>query len=133
MKKLFLLVMLGVSLTSCVSDNEGTQFYLSTVEDVTMASAYKVDSTSQIMIKYKRPTDCYLFNGFLYEDSEMTRNVAVKFAKLDQNNCQLDETVYEIPLNFRPTAPGTYHFRFWNNRLPDGTDTFIEADAVVPD
>jgi hypothetical protein len=131
MKNLVLLFLVALSFTSCVSDDQGTQFFISTVENVEMASAYKVDSTSQIMIQYKRPTNCYLFDGFAVAKDSLMRDVAVRFAKLDEDNCDVDETVYEIPFNFHPISAGTYHFRFWKDRDVNGVDTFIEADAVV--
>lgn len=133
MKRLLLVFLVAISVLSCSAESEGTQFFISTVEEVTMASSYKVDSTSKIMIKYKRPTDCHLFNGFYYMADNFDRNVAIQFAKVDESDCDVDETVYEIPLNFKPEVPGTYHFKFWHDRDVNGVDIYIEADAVVPE
>ncbi len=133
MMKIFSLVFAAAMMVSCsVSDDPGTQTFASTIEDVTMASAYKVDSTSHIMIKYKRPSDCYIFNGFYADGTQFTKNVAVRFVKMNDNNCEADETVYQIPYSFTPTAPGTYLFRFWNSRDAQGVDTYIEREAIVP-
>lgn len=133
MKKIISLVFAAVTLVSCsVSDEPGTELFASTIEDVEMPSAYKVDSTSQIIIQYKRPSDCYIFNGFFSEGNQFTRNVAVRFVKMNDNNCEADETVYEIPYSFTPAASGTYLFRFWNSRDANGVDTYIEREAIVP-
>ncbi len=133
MKKLFFVLMIAASAISCdaVSEDNGTQYYISPIETATMASAYKVDSTSQIMIQYKRPTQCHIFNGFFYSVEGNTRTVAVEFAKLQQAECLTDPTTYEIPLNFKPTAAGTYTFKFWSGTNSQGVDTYIEEQAIV--
>ena len=133
MKKIFLFVFAAFSFTSCsISDDPGPQLFASTIEEVTMPSKFKVDSTSHIQIKYKRPTDCYIFNGFYSDGTQFTRNIAVRFVKMDDNNCEADETIYEIPYSFTPSASGTYLFRFWNSRDSDGLDTYIEREVIVP-
>lgn len=133
MKKIFLLAFAAFGLSSCsVSDDPGTEFFASTIEDVTMPAKFKVDSTSQIMVRYQRPTDCHIFNGFFSDGSQFTRNYAVRFVKMTYNNCEIDETAYEVPLNFTPPASGTYLLRFWNSRDANGVDTYIEREAIVP-
>ncbi|HEX9981503.1 MAG TPA: hypothetical protein VGB50_13160 [Flavobacterium sp.] len=132
MKKIAFALFAAFLMIGCdVGEDRPTVVVIGPVEDVTMASTYKVDSVSKIMIRYKRPSDCHIFNGFYYTAEDFQRNVAVQFAKLDEPNCQPDDTEYEIPLNFKPTAAGTYTFKFWNGRETDGTDTFIETEAIV--
>lgn len=133
MKKIFLMLALAIFAVSCsVSDDEGTQFFIAPLQDVTMPTAYKVDSISKIVIRYKRPTVCHLFNGFYVASNQFNRDVAVRFVKVQQNDCTSDDTVYEVPLDFQPTVAGTYHFKFWTGRNLDGTDVYTEYDAVVP-
>lgn len=132
MNKLLVILVSLFVFASCTSDDPGTQFVLSTVESVDVPASYKVDSISKFLIRYKRPTNCHIFNGMYVGVDNFTRNVAVQFAKLDQGNCEPDETVYEMPLNFQPKVSGTYLFRFWNGRTVEGIDTFLEYEAVVP-
>lgn len=133
MKKAFLVLVVLITFVSCdaTSEDNGTQYFIAPVENATMPSTFKVDSTSQIMIAYKRPSQCHIFNGFYYDVDQTTRTVAVQFAKLQQSECMEDETVYNIPLLFKPTSPGTYLFRFWNGTNAEGQDTYIEAEALV--
>lgn len=132
MRKLVLLILIAISAISCdLGDAPSTEFVISPVQDVTMASAYKVDSISQILIRYKRPNDCHIFNGYYYSIEGYTRTCAIEFARMNESNCQEDQMVYEVPLNFKPPSTGTYLFRFWDGMNTDGTDHFFEAEAVV--
>lgn len=134
MKRLVILALIAISAISCdLGEEDKTQFVLGPIQDVTMASAYKVDSVSVITIRCVRPTDCHIVNGFFYDINGFTRTVAMEFAVTDGDNCQPETYPYEVPLNFKPTTPGTYLFRFWDGQNQDGTDHFYEAEAVVPE
>lgn len=132
MKKLVFLVLAAITIASCdTGSNETTTFAIGPVQDVTMASTYKVDSISEIMIRYKRPSDAHMFVGFYYQAVDLNRIVAIEYARLDRNNPGEDTEVYEVPLKFRPSSPGTYVFKFWDGVNQDGTDHFYVAEAVV--
>jgi hypothetical protein len=132
MKKLVLVFLMAFTAISCdLGSEDRTEYVLGPVQDVTMATAYKVDSVSEIMVRYKRPNDCHLFQGFYYNAVNSTRTVAIEYAKLDNTSYQDDPTIYEVPLRFEPRAPGTYIFRFWDGTGTDGQDHFFVAEAVV--
>lgn len=132
MKKFALLLLAAVAFASCDLDNgQNTEFVLGPVQDVTMASSYKVDSISEIMVRYKRPDDAHLFQGFYYQRLDSIRVVAIQYARLEQSNPAPDNEVYEVPLKFKPTMPGTYVFKFWDGTNQDQTDHFFVAEAVV--
>ncbi|RZJ31968.1 MAG: hypothetical protein EOO48_00480 [Flavobacterium sp.] len=134
MKKIILLVLGAFSIISCDlgSGEANAEFVLAPVQDVTMPATYKVDSVSVITVRYKRPDDCHIFNGYYYNPEGMTRTCAIEFAHLtNQSNCVADEEVYEVPLNFRPVTAGIYTFRFWDGTNPDGSQHFFEAEADV--
>lgn len=133
MRKLVLLVLAAVAFVSCdmSTGDDNTQFVLGPVQDVTMASSYKVDSISEIMVRYKRPDDAHIFQGFYYDAIGFNRVVAIQYARLDENNPAEDNEVYEVPLRFKPTQAGTYVFKFWDGTNQDQTDHFFVAEAVV--
>jgi hypothetical protein len=132
MKRLALLLLTAIVFISCdLGSEDSAQFVLGPVQDVTMATTYKVDSISEIMVRYKRPNDCHIFQGFYYSAVDSTRIVAIEYAWLDQPNYQEDPTVYEVPLRFKPQHTGTYVFRFWDGTGTDGEDHFYVAEAVV--
>jgi hypothetical protein len=135
MKRGIFIVLAAISLVACdLGDEPNTEYELGPIEGVTMAASYRVDSTSQIMVTCIRPTDCHILNGFYYDVHGFTRTVAMQFAVVGDENCQPEEPPYpyDVPLNFRPQQPGTYHFKFWTGVDDEGNDTFIEADAFVP-
>lgn len=134
MKKLGLLLLIftGIVIASCdPGSEEHAEYVLAPIEDVTMATSYKVDSISEIMVRYKRPDDCHIFQGYYYSSDGMTRTCAIEYVKMDRSNCQEDEIVYQIPLRFKPQVAGTYTFRFWDGTNQDGTDHYFVAEAVV--
>ena len=133
MKKLALLLLIAIAISSCsVSDSGDWDFVLLPVETVTMPDTYTVGNISHILVKYKRPTQCHIFNGFYYDINENVRTVAIQTVKLNQSNCPDDsESIYEVPLEFKPTTAGDYTFKFWTGVNDSGVDQYVEYDVVV--
>jgi hypothetical protein len=132
MKKIIFVLLIACSIFSCsIGDDTGTQFLIGPVQDVTMPSNYKIDSTSQILIHYRRISDCHIFNGLYYVIEGNTRTVAIKFARVDGTNCEPDDSEYEVPLNFKPMAAGTYTFKFFTGRDSEGNELYTEETALV--
>ncbi|HLA55878.1 MAG TPA: hypothetical protein VK623_07240 [Flavobacterium sp.] len=133
MKKIIFALLIAFTIWSCsLGDDTGAQFLVGPVQDVEMASNYKVDSTSKITIHYKRVSDCHIFNGLYYGISGNTRTVAIKFVRVEGTNCQPDdESVYEVPLYFKPMMAGTYTFKFFTGRDSEGNELYTEETALV--
>lgn len=133
MKKLVLLFMLVLAISACsLNDEPKSESVLLPVESVVMPTAYKVDSLSVITIKYRRPTDCHIFNGFYYDINGNTRTVAINAVKLNQNNCQeASATLFEVPLNFEPRVAGPYVFKFWTGTDANNVDQFLTYEIEV--
>ena len=133
MKKIALLLLIAITISSCsVNDSSDRDFVLMPVESVTMPATYTVGNISKIMIKYRRPTQCHIFNGFYYDINENVRTVAIQAVKLNQSNCPDDsENIYEVPLDFKPTTAGEYTFKFWTGVDGNGVDQYLVYDVVV--
>ncbi|MES2544474.1 MAG: hypothetical protein V4548_06290 [Bacteroidota bacterium] len=134
MKKIFfLLFIIVITVASCnIYDEPNNKFELLPVESVVMPDSYKVDSTSQITVKYRRPSTCHIFNGFYYDINEFTRTVAVESIKLDQNNCTDANILSEIPLDFHPQKEGIYTFKFFTGtNATSGEDEFLNYEVEV--
>lgn len=125
-------MVLALAVSSCsVGDDANSEFVVLPVDGVIMPNKYKVDSVSVITVKYRRPTNCHIFNGLYYDINSNTRTVAVNAVKLAQNNCPDDsETLFEVPLNFRPTADGAYVFKFWIGDV-NGVEQYLSYDVEV--
>lgn len=134
MKKIILFFALGVLLTGCElsDDNPNFNLELLPVSQVNMPTAFAKDSITEIPVKYIRPTSCHFFDSFYYAKNGFDRAVAIYAAKANNVACQDDGvTEIEVPLRFKPTELGTYHFRFISGENPDGSLQFIEYDVTV--
>lgn len=134
MKKLVLLFAIGLGLLSCSlnGDEPNFEYRLLPVTEVNMPSRFAKDSTTNISVKYKLPSNCYYFNNFYYKTEDNIRTVAIEAIKSSQTNCVDDNlTVYESNLKFVPKQTGTYHFKFWTGTNSNTIDQYIEYDVVV--
>ena len=130
MKKLLVLVFLSFLVNSCsVGADETRVNELLPVQSVVLPTAMAVDDISQITVKYTRPTDCYIFNGFNLNIDGFTNYVAVQAVKLKESNCMPDnENVLEVTLLYKPTVAGLYTFKFWTGKDTAGNNTFISYE-----
>jgi len=133
MKRIVLLLLIAITISSCsTGDNPDRSFFLLPVESVTMPASYTVGNISQIMVKYRRPTQCHIFDGFYYKAEGNVRTVGIQVVKLNQTSCPSDtESLYEVPLDFKPLAAGDYTFKFWTGTDDNGVDQYIVYDVEV--
>jgi hypothetical protein len=133
MKRIVFLILIAFTINSCsLNDEPDRDMVLLPVEEVIMPDNYSVGNISPIRIKYKRPTQCHIFDGFYYDINETTRTVAIRAVKLNQSNCVDDtETLYEIPLEFKPMVAGNYTFKFWLGSDGNGEDQYSVYEVVV--
>jgi hypothetical protein len=134
MKKILFLLAFVLTIVSCsVGDDTDRNFTLLPVNDVDIPNKFKVDSISTFNIRYKRETDCQIFNGIYFNPTETHVDIAIKVVELQESNCQPDnESIYEVPLYFKPSQSGTYMLKFWNGKDPNGQDQFINTEVIVP-
>lgn len=134
MKRVLLFLTLGLLFAACdIGDSDiGYTFDMVPVSTVDMPADFAKDSITEIPVKYLRPTSCHFFDSFYYVKNGFDRTVAIYCAKVNDMGCQVDGTTeLEVPLRFRPTELGTYHFKFFSGENIDGTPQFLEFDAVV--
>lgn len=130
------IILIGLVLTfyscSIPNDEENFKYEVNPVYQVTMPTKFAVDSVTIIPIKYKRPSSCHFFNDFYYNPVDFTRTVAIGMLVSTSGTCQTDNTtIIEVPLKFRPSFEGTYHFKFWTGTNTSGVEQFQESDVVV--
>lgn len=134
MKKIFFLLASVIVMSSCsIGEDPQSEFVLLPVSEVELPTAYKVDSISVFNLKYTRPTDCHIFDGIYYDAVDATRVVGIRAVKLLQGGCSPDDqTVYEVPLRFKPAVSGTYNFKFWLGTNSAGVDEYLNTEVIVP-
>lgn len=128
-----LIIITAVMIASCsLPKNETTAVDLVPVLMVEMPSNYAKDSVTEIPITYIRPTSCHVFYDFYYSINVNERTVALYCTKLNQDVCTTDIPFpTTVPLRFKPSGLGTYHFKFWTGTDEQNVDQYIEFDAVV--
>ena len=127
MKKFIFLLLITVTFVSCaLNDEPSRDFVVLPVESVIMPDSYTAGTVSEIIIKYRRPTQCHIFDGFYFDVNGSERTIAIQAVKLNQNNCTDDtESLYEIPFDFRPTVSGEYTMKFWLGTDESGIDKYL--------
>ncbi|WP_131494638.1 hypothetical protein [Flavobacterium aquatile] len=136
MKKWIFLISIIFAFNSCtVGDEPDRSFFLLPVDQVEMPSSYILGNISKIKVKYRRPTDCYIFNGFnvAYDaQNHLSRTVAIQAVRLNNSNCLPDtESLFEIELDFKPTVAGVYTFKFWLGADANGVDQYETHEVEI--
>jgi hypothetical protein len=133
MKKILLLVLVAFIQCSCsVSNDSDRSFILLPIDSVVMPTTFTVGNISTIRVKYKRPTDCYIFDGFYVNVDQNTRTIAVQSVQLTNVNCQPDDVnVFEVNFDYKPTVAGTYTFKFWVGPDTNNVDQYETYEVEV--
>ncbi len=133
MKKLMFLFLLAFAVNSCSTDDgKSSQEFLLPIESVVMPSSYSLNDEAMMMVSYRRPTDCHIFNGFYINTEGEISTIGIRALKFDQANCMNDDqSLYEIPLKWTPTEAGHYTFKFWTGDDSDGVPQYIEEVITI--
>ena len=127
------LFVLAFAVNSCSTDDgKSSEEFLLPVESVIMPNSYALDNAATMMVSYRRPTDCHIFNGFFIDTEGKVSTIGIKALKFDQANCMIDdESLYEVPLKWTPTEAGNYTFKFWTGDNSVGEPQYIEHVITV--
>jgi hypothetical protein len=133
MKKIFFLLLIAISVTSCSVDDDVNDFYyeILPVESVEIPEEFVLGQTYEITVTYLRPTTCHVFNNFYY-DSELNQRTVVVTSVYQNNDCLvlIDEEV-EATFNFMVNSNGTYVFKFWQGEDENGNDLYYIVEVPV--
>jgi len=133
MKKLLFFFLLAITATACLPDDTPkSQEFVLEVEEATVPASMVSGQMATIQVKYRRPTDCHIFNGFYINPNGFTQTISVRSIMFEGSNCMEDSaTLYDVPLNFTPTQAGTYHFKFWKGQDSYGSPIYLEYESIV--
>lgn len=133
MKKIALLLVVLFTISSCSVGDDGPKYTLEVlpVESYIIPDSFGFGETYPITLRYKKPSDCYSFEGFYYEKDGNDRIVGVTASKLEGSACEADDTLYEATFNFQCTVHGTYKFRFYKGDAADGSPIFEDVEVEV--
>jgi len=133
MKKFLSLIFLTLVISACSVGDDSLptiRYSLLAIESVEIADIYPVNETSEIMITYKRPTDCYIFDGFYIQSEAFTNIIAVKSVQMIEDDCIEDVSTFTVPLEFKPTVEGEYLLKFYAGN-PGNVPQYLEYSVIV--
>ena len=136
MKKLFLFFAALFMLASCSREDDVPQFNVEflPVDSVDVPESFAMGNTYQIKVHYKRPTDCYFFNGFYYEEDGDALLVAVQTLVIQDAVCEPltepESAIFEFECSPNYTS-STYLFKFYKGDNEAGDPTYIEVEVPV--
>ena len=131
MNKYIVLALFFVFTACSVGDEEKNQFVKLPLTSVAIPTSFKKDSISNFLLRYKRPTDCHIFNGVYYQAIGNERLVGINAVQLLETNCQPENaTEFEVPLQFKPLQTGVYVFKFITAIDASGNETY-QTNAIL--
>lgn len=105
------------------------------VVDVDVPESMHTDTTYAIKLYYRRPTDCYYYNGFSTEQDGNEFKIAIQSIVLADNNCQplqyLDPEVATFEFECPHSSFDHYTFYFYTGENTDGTKNYMEVTVPV--
>ena len=138
MKKLILFFVTVFVVASCSLEDDSPKFHVEFVPivNVHMPEAFYRGETYEIQVEYKRPSDCYFFDGFYYEEQTGALLVAVQTLVIEDAQCQPLDTLEPEVASFNFTcSPGyteqAYVFKFYTGNGQMGTDNFTTWEVPV--
>ena len=134
MKKIALLIISFLVLNACspIDDSPRVHLEVLPVDSYTLPPTFTMGETYQIKMKYKRPSNCHYYEGFLYQKDLNKRTIAIETSVAENNNCVgLTDTLVEVSFNFYVTSNGSYVFRFYKGDDANGNPIYEEVEIHV--
>lgn len=137
MKRIFLLLIIGIALVSCSLETEdGTNFHteLLPIESAILPNEFKRDKVYDLPFTYVKPSTCHIFQGFYYEKVGNIRTIAINTNVVEQAGCTVPTVNPNTEiLKFKPSNYESYVFKLWKGTNDSGEDIFeIIEIPVVP-
>ncbi|MDR6968677.1 hypothetical protein J2X31_002703 [Flavobacterium arsenatis] len=142
MKKIALLLLAVITISSCsLEENNEPQFYYEVlpVESFVVPQSVRVGENYEILMTYKRPSNCHVYEGCYYKTEGYTTIVGIQTYVLDNPDCQELSLENQQPLetSFIFTVEGIqnsiqpYIFKFYKGKDSNGNDIFEEVSIPV--
>ncbi|MEI6865211.1 hypothetical protein [Flavicella sp.] len=136
MKKLFMLLMVTLVISSCNDDDIDLPDYhyeYLPIEEAIIPSTFTLNETYDITITYILPNECYSFNSVSFEidqEDETSRILAVLTLVDDVTTCTEELITEEYTFEFTATQEEEYTFKLWKGYDDEGESIFDEI--IVP-
>lgn len=139
MKKIALLLLAVITVSSCSLDEDEPQFYYEVlpVESFTVPEIINFGQTYEVKLTYNRPSDCHFYESCYYKTELYSTIVGIQTYVLDREDCQIleNEEPIEASFNFRVESDKyisqPYKFKFYKGTDVNGHDIFEEVEIPV--
>jgi len=131
-KKITVLCLLTVLLSSCLNDNEHDFTYeLLSIDEAIVPASFIFGQKDTIAIKYTLKNSCYSFDNLYYQYQDTARVVAVRaFVSLEDACAEIiSQKEYKFAVNV--TQQEDYVFKFWKGTDSNGENIFEEIIVSV--
>jgi hypothetical protein len=139
MKKiLFLLCLIVLSAACALDEDNNQQFHVEfiPVESVDLPQNMSPGHEYEVTVNFRRPNDCYYFDGFYYQASDHIRTVAVQALYIEDANCSpitselpdSESFILKCPENY---AFDTYLFKFYQGEDAAGNQIYLEREVPI--
>jgi ABC-type uncharacterized transport system auxiliary subunit len=131
-KKITVLCLLAVFVSSCLNDNEHNFTYeLLPIDEAIVPASFIFGQKDTITIKYTLKNSCYHFDNLYYEYQNTARVVAVStFVSLEDACAEIiSQKEYKFAVNV--TQQEDYVFKFWKGTDSNGENIFEEIIVSV--
>ncbi len=140
MKKIALLLLTAITLTSCsLEESNEPRFYYEVlpVESFEVPQSVVLGENYEIKMTYKKPSNCHVYEGCYYRTEGYTTTVGIQTYVLDNPDCQPIENMelFESSFTFKvegfQNAIQPYIFKFYKGKDTSGNDIFEEVSIPV--
>lgn len=131
-KKITVLCLLTVFVSSCLNDNEHNFTYaLLPIDEAIVPASFIFGQKDTIAITYTLKNSCYDFDNLYYEYQDTARVVAVRaFVSLEDACAEIiSQKEYKFAVNV--TQQEDYVFKFWKGTDSNGENIFEEIIVSV--
>jgi hypothetical protein len=134
MKKTLLLFISLTTLLSCdIGGDDEPNFSLEVlpIQSVDVPDQFVLGETHPISITYIRPSGCYEFNSFIFQNNLNTRTVAVVDTFFQEEDCTQATEVATVSFDFIVTSSEDYIFQFFQGQDAQGQDQYLIVEVPV--
>ena len=133
-KLIFLLFCTGLFLGGCSLDDDGPNFHFTAlrINTVNLPQSFELNETYEVIVDYKLPNNCALFDGFevTQEDTTIRNVVAIGYVRTDQQGCTEETIEAQASFNFTVIHDQPYTFKFYQGEDSEGENEYLEV--IVP-
>lgn len=132
MRKLILLLVFIIFISSCSGDDPSYQAEVLPVNEAIVPSSFTFNRVDTITVRYTLPSNCYELPTAYYRHNGLTsRVVAVKALKNLDIRCSQLPSEMELKIPVLALYREDYYFSFWMGEDSRGNDLFQDFSVPV--